>query len=112
MDSALLYIFENQVLPTGLHDVSKRFRANSATIRVFATARKFIPIWKKAKIYKPFSELQDFRTRMTNKMFVRKLPWCFCQIGNLALKTVGGLLNNTKKLMNFVKKIVMVLQKN
>ena len=30
---------------------------------------KFIPIWKKTKIYKPFSKFLDFRRRMTNKMF-------------------------------------------
>ena len=30
---------------------------------------KFIPVWKKTKIYKPFCKFQDFRRRMTNKMF-------------------------------------------
>ena len=50
MDSAPLNIFENQVLPTGLHDISKSFRPNLATTRVFSMRTKFIPIWKKTKI--------------------------------------------------------------
>ena len=69
MDSAPLNIFENQVLPTGLHDVSRLFRPNLAATRVFSMGTKFIPTRKKAKIYKPLSKFQDFNRRMTNKMF-------------------------------------------
>ena len=46
MDTAPINIFENQVLPTGLHDVSKSFRPNLATTRVFSMGTKFIPVWK------------------------------------------------------------------
>ena len=49
MNSAPLNIFENQVIPTGLHDVSKSFRPNLATTRVFSMGTKFIPVWKKTK---------------------------------------------------------------
>ena len=77
MDSAPLNIFENQVLPTGLHDISKSFRPNLATTRVFSMGTKFIQIWKKTKIYKVFSKFLDFRRRMTNKMFLKKLPLYF-----------------------------------
>ena len=69
MDTAPINIFENQVLPTGLHDVSKSFRPNLATTRVFSMGTKFIPVWKNTKIWKPFSKFQDFRRRMNNKMF-------------------------------------------
>ena len=72
MDTAPINIFENQVIPTGLHDISKSFRPNLATTRVFSMGTKFIPVWKKSKIWKPFSKFQDFRRRMTNKMFFEK----------------------------------------
>ena len=35
MDVAPLNIFQNQVIPTGLHNLSKIFRPNLATTRVF-----------------------------------------------------------------------------
>ena len=50
MDSTPLNIFENQVIPTGLHDISKSFKPNLATTRVFSMGTKFIPVWKKSKI--------------------------------------------------------------
>ena len=40
MDSAPLNNFENQVIHTGLRDISKRFRPNLATTRVFT---HFVP---------------------------------------------------------------------
>ena len=69
MDSAPLNIFQNQVVPIGLHDVSKSFRPNLATPGVFSMGTEFIPVWKKVKIYKHFSKFQNFRRRMTKKMF-------------------------------------------
>ena len=47
MDVAPLNIFENQVVPMGLHNFSKIFRPNIATTRVFSLGMKFIPVWKK-----------------------------------------------------------------
>ena len=44
MDTAPFNIFENQVIPTGLHDVPKSFRPNLATARVFSMGTKFIPV--------------------------------------------------------------------
>ena len=73
MDVAPLNIFENQVLPTGVHDVSKSFRPNLATTRVFSLGTKFIPQWKSIKIKKPFSKFEDFRRRRTNKMFFEEV---------------------------------------
>ena len=69
MEVATLHIFENQIIPTGLHDVSKSFRPNLATTRAFSLGTKFIPKWKNNKVRKPFSKFEDFRRRMTNKMF-------------------------------------------
>ena len=47
MDVDTLNIFENQVIPQGLHDISKSFRPNVATTRVFSMGTKFIQVWKK-----------------------------------------------------------------
>ena len=40
---APLFIYENQVLPIGIHNLSKSFRPNLATIRVLSLGTKFIP---------------------------------------------------------------------
>ena len=58
MDVAPLNIFENQVLPMGLHDISKSFRPNLATTRVFLLGTKFIPQWKNIKIKNLFPSLR------------------------------------------------------
>ena len=69
MDVAPLNIFENQVIPTGLHYLSKIFIPNTATTRVFPLGMKFIPSRKKVAIKKPFAEFNEFRSRMNNKVF-------------------------------------------
>ena len=87
MDTAPINIFENQVIPTGLHDISKSFRPNLATTRVFSMGTKFIPAWKKSKIWKPCSKFQDFRRRMTNKMFFEETtPGVFVRNRKFGLK--------------------------
>ena len=45
MDIAPMNIFENQVIPVGIHNLSKSFRPNLATIRVLSLGTKFIPKW-------------------------------------------------------------------
>ena len=42
-DFAPINIFENQVIPTGMHNLSKCFRPNLGTIRVLSLGMKFIP---------------------------------------------------------------------
>ena len=46
MSIAPLNIYENQVLPIGIHNLSKSFRPNLSTIRVLSLGTKFIPKWK------------------------------------------------------------------
>ena len=46
MSIAPLNLFENQVVPIGLHNLSKSFRPNISTIRVLSLGTKFIPKWK------------------------------------------------------------------
>ena len=40
-------IFENQIVPVGLHNLSKSFKPNLATLRILSVGTKFIPTWKK-----------------------------------------------------------------
>ena len=94
MDSAPFKIFENQVIPTGLDDISKSSRPNLATTRVFLWEPNLFQCGKKTKRYKPFSKFQDFCRRVTNKMYFEETtPGVFIRIGNSALKAIGGLWN-------------------
>ena len=43
IDVAPLNLFENQVIPIGIHNLSKLFRPNMATIHVLSLGTKFIP---------------------------------------------------------------------
>ena len=66
-DVAPMNIFENLVVPTGIHNLSKIFRPNLATIRV--NGMKFIPKSGTLKWKNIFSNFENFRQRMNNKMF-------------------------------------------
>ena len=63
MDVAPISIFENQVIPMGLHNLSKSFKPNLATTRVFSLGTKFIPVWNSMKIVKPFAKFEDFHRK-------------------------------------------------
>ena len=76
MDVAPLNIFENQVVPMGLRNLSKIFRPNVDTTRVFSLGMKFIPVWKKVNVKNPLGGLKEFRRRMTNKMFFEETKPC------------------------------------
>ena len=87
MDVAPINIFENQVIPMGLHNLSKSFKPNLATTRVFSLGTKFIPVWKTMKIDKPFSKFQDFHRRMANKVFFEEtIPGTFVKNKNFHIK--------------------------
>ena len=60
MSIAPLNIYENQVLPVGLHNLSKSFRPNLSTIQVLSLGTKFIPKWKFEKTKKYVSRFQRF----------------------------------------------------
>ena len=38
-----------QVIPVGIHNISKSFRPNLAPVRVLSLGTMFIPIWDKTK---------------------------------------------------------------
>ena len=66
---APLNVFENQIIPMGIHNLSKSFRPNLATIRVLSLGMKFIPKTEVSSWRKVFSKFEDFRRKMNNKMF-------------------------------------------
>jgi len=107
----LLTFSENQVVPVGLHNLSKSFRSNLTTSRVFSLGTKFIPIWKNMKIKKPFAKFEDFRRRMSKKFIFQKLHLeRSLGIKIFTSKIIGGLTNSIMKLTIFVIKFVMALQ--
>ena len=69
IDIAPLNVFENQVIPVGVHNLSKSFRPNMATIRVLSLGTKFIPKWKDANIKQTFRKFGDLKSRLQNGMF-------------------------------------------
>jgi len=64
IDIAPMNIFENQVVPVGIHNLSKSFRPNMATIRVLSLGTKFIPKWRDANLQLTFQNFGDFNRKM------------------------------------------------
>ena len=111
MDVAPFNIFENQIIPVGLHNLSKSFRPNLTTTRVFSLGTKFIPVWKQMKVQNPFAKFEDFRRRMSNKVyFTETTPGTFVKNKNFHIKKIGGLMNSIVKLITFVIIFVMASQ--
>ena len=73
IDIAPLNVFENQVIPVGIHNLSKSFRPNMATIRVLSLGTKFIPKWRDPNLKNTFSKFGDFNRRMHNGMFFSEI---------------------------------------
>ena len=88
-DFAPMNIFENQVVPTGIHNLSKIFRPNLATIRVLSLGMKFIPKSATLKWKNIFSNFENFRQRMNNKMFffVENSPGTFVRDKTFRMKS-------------------------
>ena len=88
MSIAPMFIYENQMLPTGIHNLSKSFRPNLATIRVLSLGTKFIPKWKFEKRNNAFKIFNDFIRRMNNKVyFTETKPGVFDRNAKFKLKT-------------------------
>ena len=69
MDIAPMNIFENQVHPVGIHNLSKSFRPNLATVRDLSLGTKFIPEWDTNKTGNTFKMDNEFRNQMNAKVF-------------------------------------------
>ena len=88
MSIAPMNIYENQVLPIGIHNLSKSFRPNLATIRVLSLGTKFIPKWKFEKRNNMFKYFNDFIRRMNNKVyFTETKPGVFERNARFKLKS-------------------------
>ena len=85
-DVAPMNIFENQVIPTGMHNLSKIFRPNLATLRVISLGMKFIPKSNTLKWRNIFSNFEKFRQRMNNNFFVENAPGTFIQNKTFRMK--------------------------
>ena len=69
MTIAPLNIYENQVVPVGLLNLSKSFRPDLSTIRVLLLDTKFVPKWKFEKINNAFMYFKEFLRKMQNKVY-------------------------------------------
>jgi hypothetical protein len=69
MDVAPLNLFENQVIPVRIHNISKSFSPNLNTIRVLSLGTKFIPKWKKTKTTQTFKWFNDFKNKLNKLVF-------------------------------------------
>ena len=69
MDVAPLNLFENQVIPVRIHNISKSFSPNLNTIRVLSLGTKFIPKWKKTKTTQTFKWFNDFKNKLNRKVY-------------------------------------------
>ena len=117
-DFAPMNIFENQVIPIGIHNLSKIFRPNLATIRVLSLGMKFIPKTESLKWKNVFSNFEDFRRRMNNKMFffVEKSPGTFVRDKTFRIKSSWNCMeeyNDVNKFcFNVRDRLDIVFQKN
>ena len=103
LDIAPMNIFENQVIPTGIHNISKNFRPNLATIRVLSLGMKFIPKTQSLMWKRNFSNFEDFRRRMNNKMFffVEKTPGTFIRDKTFRIKNTWNCMEEYRNVNKF-----------
>ena len=87
MTIAPLNIYENQVIPVGLHNLSKSFRPNLSTIRVLSLGTKFIPKWKFEKRNNAFMYFRDLRKIQNKVYFTETKPGFFEKNSKFKVKT-------------------------
>ena len=88
MSIASIVIYENQVLPIGIHNLSKSFRPNLATTGVLSLGTKFIPKWKFEEGNNAFKIFNDFIRKMNNKVyFTETKPGVFERNAKFKLKS-------------------------
>ena len=111
MDVASFNIFENQIIPVGLHNLSKSFRPNLTTTRVFALGTKFIPVWKMMDIKKPLLNSRILEGECQTKYILLRLHLVrLLETKIFTSKIIGGLTNSTVKLTAFVLEYAIVFQ--
>ena len=97
-------IFENQVIPVRIHNISKSFKPNLDTIRVLSLGTKFIPKWEKTKTTHTFKWFNEFKNKLNKKVFnfLESKPGVFEKNNSFMLKTNRFLSLNTQRLTLFV----------
>jgi hypothetical protein len=66
---APMFIFENQVIPIKIHNMSKTFMPNLITNRVLSLGTKFAPTKVTPQWVDIFENFKDFKRKLKNKMF-------------------------------------------
>ena len=85
MSIAPLFTYENQMLPIGIHNLSKSFRPNLAMIRDLSLGTKFIPKYNFEKRNNTFKYFNNFIRRI--KFISRKLNRVFLRNARFKLKS-------------------------
>ena len=90
------------MVPIRIHNLSKSFRPNLATIWVLSLGMKFIPKTQSTMWKNMFSNFKDFKQRMNNIMFslLKKLPELVFNIKLVSFKVRGVAWRNTKTSTN------------
>ena len=93
-DFAPMKNFENQVVPTGIHNLSQIFRPNLATICVLSLGMIFIPKSDTLRWKLIFSNFESFRQRMSNTIlfFVENSPGTFIRDKTFRMKSSYGVV--------------------
>ena len=96
-------IFENQVIPIGIHNLSKKFRPNLATVRVLSLGMKFIPKTQSLKWKQVFHILRILGEKWTKKcfFFVEKKPGTCVRNKAFGMKSSWNCLEEYKHVNNF-----------
>ena len=66
---APMNIFENQVIPVGIQNLSESFRPNLAKIQVVSLGTNFIPRWSKTNTRNTFKRFNDFKNKMNTRVY-------------------------------------------
>ena len=69
-------VYENQIVPVGVHKLSKSFRPNMATILVLFPGSKFIPKWRDANLKFTFKKFED-KVITKQNVFLETAPVLF-----------------------------------
>ena len=90
MDITPMNVFENQVIPVRIHNLSNFFHPNLAMSRVLALGTKFIPKWDTTKTDNTLKRFNDFKKKSILKHFL----WIWIKARNFWEKQKFCLKNN------------------
>ena len=99
-----MHLFENQIVPVRIHNISKSFKPNLDTIRVLSLGTKFIPKWEKTKTSQTFKWFNNFKNKLNRKFLISMNPnQTFLKLTKLFTSKINLFhLLNTQRLIIFV----------